>query len=484
MNNKSIKKNYIYNLSYQVLVLLTPLITTPYISRIIGADGIGEYSFANSIVSYFTLFAAMGIPTYGQREISYVQNDIEKRTIVFWNVKILEIITSSIALILYIFFSVKQENATIYLILALSIISEMFNVSWFFSGMEEFGKIVFRNVIVKVINIGYIFSFVKSKEDLLIYIFGVVGFGMISNLSLWFYLPQYIRFPQVEYIKPFGQIKTVLSLFVPNIATQIYTVFDKTMIGVITQNAFENGYYEQSLKISKMLLTVITALGTVMIPRIGYHFKQNNTDEIEKLMYRGYRFVWFLGVPLCFGLIAVSSLFVPWFFGSGYDKVGILLSILSFLIIAIGISNVTGLQYLMPTGRQNLLSISVIFGAVVNFCLNCVLITKYASIGAAVASVIAEFTVTIVQLFSVRKELSIKIIFRQGVNYYIAGAIMLGILFIIKPCFSATIISTFLFVGIGAVVYFIALILMKDEFLLSNTKTIIDRMLGKLKNKG
>ena len=163
-SEKSIKKNYIFNLSYQILLLITPLITTPYVSRILGADGIGTVSYAESIVSYFVLFATMGITTYGQREISYVQQSVEKRSAVFWNTKILEFVTSGIMLIVYLIFALFQKNALIYIILSCNIIAVFFDISWFFQGLEEFGKIVLRNVIFKFINIAYIFTVVRTKD--------------------------------------------------------------------------------------------------------------------------------------------------------------------------------------------------------------------------------------------------------------------------------------------------------------------------------
>ena len=201
-------------------------------------------------------------------------------------------------------------------------------------------------------------------------------------------------------------MKTVISLFVPTIAVQVYTVLDKTMIGMITQNDFENGYYEQAVKISKMVMTVVTALGTVMIPRIGFYFEKGDVKEVKRLMYRGYRFVWFLGIPLCLGLIMVSPKFVPWFFGEGYNKVSVLLGILSFLILAIGINNVTGMQYLIPTKRQNIFTLTVLIGAMINFAMNYILIERFAAIGAAIASVTAETVIAIVQLMIVRKEIN------------------------------------------------------------------------------
>lgn len=479
-SDKSIKKNYVFNLSYQILLLITPLITTPYVSRVLGADGIGTVSYAESIVSYFVLFATMGITTYGQREISYVQQSVEERSIVFWNTKILEFVTSGLMLIIYLLFSIFQKSSLIYIILSCNIVAVFFDITWLFQGLEEFGKIVFRNFIFKFISIAYIFIFVRAKDDLILYAVGLTLFTALSNLSLWFYLPKYVVKIKREDIKPFKNFKVVLSLFIPTIAIQIYTVLDKTMIGIITQDSFENGYYEQAIKLSKMVLTIVTSLGTVMIPRIGYYFKEGNQKVIRDLMYRGYQFVWFLGIPLCFGLVMVSSNFVPWFFGDGYDKVAVLLKVLAFLILAIGINNVTGMQYLIPTGRQNLFTVTVLIGAAVNFILNSILIYFYKSVGAAVASVIAESTIAVVQIIWVRKELSPWEIVRRGKNYYIAGAVMVCILLVLNKYLSSGIINTAILIICGACSYFAVLLILRDEFFLTNVNSVMAKVRAKI----
>lgn len=476
MAKKSIRKNYIFNTSYQVLMLLTPLITTPYISRVLGADGIGKVSYAESIVSYFVLFATLGITTYGQREISYVQDSVENRSVVFWNTKILQFCTSSIVLIVYLLYLFATNANSIYYILTINVLAVFVDITWFFQGLEEFGKTVFRNVVFKIINIAYVFLIIKTKEDVLKYAFGLAIFTFLSNLSLWGYLPKYIRRISLKDLAPFKALPTVLTLFIPTIAIQIYTVLDKTMIGIITKNSFENGYYEQALKISRMILMVVASLGTVMIPRIGYHFQNNDTEEVRRLMYRGYRFVWFLGIPLCFGLISVSDNMVPWFFGNGYDTVSQLLKILAFIILAIGINNVTGLQYLIPTKRQNAFTITVIIGACVNFILNLILIRSFNSIGAAIASVTAETVIAIVQLIIVRKELSPLYILRQGVNYYFAGGIMMIVLYFEGKLLTSSILHTALLVFTGSIVYFLILLLVHDEFFLSNINIVINRL--------
>lgn len=478
MAKGNIKKNYIYNLSYQIVLLIAPLITIPYVSKVLGADGIGTVSYVESVASYFVLFATFGIPTYGQRETSYAQDSKERRSIVFWNAKALSVLFSIAALIIYVMFALTRENRYIYVIYALNIIAALTDITWFFQGMEEFGKIVFRNIIFKIISIIYIFIFIRNKSDIAAYAFGLTFFTFLGNASLWFYLPKYVKLIKKAQLHPFREFKVVLSLFIPTIAMQIYTVIDKTMIGNITKNAFENGYYEQALKISRILLTVVTALGTVMTPHVGYYFEQKNTEEVKRLMYKEYRFVWFIGTPLCLGLIMVSSNFVPWFFGKGYDKVAILLKILAFLILAIGINNVTGIQYLIPTKRQNTFTFTVMVGACANFFMNMILIRYFQSAGAAIASVAAETLIAVTQLIIVRKELSLWKIVTEGIHYYAAGSIMSVGLYFIGRVLPPSVFSTFIIVACGAGMYFTALLVMKDEFLLSNMRAVFSRLKG------
>lgn len=473
---KSIKKNYMLNLSYQLLVMITPLITTPYLSRVLGADGIGVDSYIQSVSSYFVLFATLGLTTFGQREISYLQDDREKRSILFWETNILEMLFTGLSLVAYIFFSLNQSNKELYFVLVINLLSVIANITWLFQGLEEFGKIVFRNFVCKILNIVFIFIVVHEKNDLFWYMLGTAMFTFLGNISLWAYIPKYIDKPNIKSLKPFRHLKTVLSLFVPTMAIQIYTVLDKTMIGIITSDSFQNGYYEQAIKISKMVMMIVTSLGTVMIPRIGFNFEKGEKEEVSRLMYRGYRFVWFMGIPLCFGLFCVAGNFVPWFFGEGFTSVIPLLQITSFLILAIGINNVTGVQYLIPTKRQNTFTVTVIIGACVNLVMNCILINALQAVGAAIASVIAETVIAVVQLVIVRKELKPFVVIGEGVNYYVAGTIMGAILLLVGKVLKPSFINTAILVIIGGAVYSIGLIILKDEFLLSNVEKVFKKV--------
>ena len=465
---KSIKRNYVYNTVYSVLIVFTPLITAPYLSRVLQADGIGIVSFVGSIVAYFGLFSDMGTGGYGRREVSYVRDDMEKLNIIFWETQILRVINTLIALAVYLVlvcFYAKSYRI-IFFIYAIYIVNLACDVTWFLGGLEEFGKIVFRNIIIRIIDIAFVFIFVKSKSDLPIYAFGYAFFSIAGSLVMWKYLPAYIRKPNFKSLHPYRNIKTVLSLFAPGIAIQVYTVLDKTMIGIFTEGTFENGYYEQALRISRIVLALVTSLAGVMTPRIGYLFGQNDKEHIRFYMYRSYSFVWCISIPLCLGLIGVSDNFVPWFFGPGYEKVAGLLKISSFIIIAIGFGVVTGSQYLVPTKRQNLFTYSVITGAVVNFSMNIVLIRMYQSYGAIVASVAAEIAVTSVQFYVVRKELSVYRVIISGINYYIAGGIMLAVLLFMNTKFTPSPVHTFTMIFTGAAVYVLLLLILRDKFFL------------------
>lgn len=466
----SIKKNYIYNVTYQLLNILIPLITIPYISRVLGADGIGVVSYAESLVAYFTLFASMGISTYGQREISYVQDSQKERSRIFWETKLLTLATVSGAVLVYLVFISMQEDKLLYGILSLNLVSVLADVSWFFQGLEEFKKTVTRSVLFRILNLFYMFMFVKTRDDVVHYAFALAFFSFACNLSLWWDIRDYIEKPIWYELKPFRNLKVVISLFVPTVAIQVYTVLDKTMIGLITNNSYENGYYEFAMRMSKLVLVVVTSLGTVMVPRIGQYFQKQEYEQIRELMYKSYRFIWFLGMPLTFGLISVSESFVPWYFGEGYLPVVSLLKLLAFLILAIGISNVTGIQYLVPTKRQHLLTYSVVIGAIINFCMNLLLIPEYGAMGAAIASLTAEVVISSVQLYYIRNELSIARVVSSGFSYLIAAGLMAVGLKFINQYLTPSLMGTGIQVLCGAVIYFGVLVVLRDEFLMNGIK--------------
>ena len=418
-----------------------------------------------------------GVSTYGQREIAYVQNDKFKRSKIFYEILLMRFITLGISLVIFYFtFAANGEYSTYYKILILEIIANALDISWFFQGIEEFKKTVMRNTVVKLVSVICIFIFVKSQEDLYKYFAIYVLSTFIGNISLWFYLPKFIEKVKIKSLKIFSHFKPTISLFIPQIAIQIYTVLDKTMIGAMVEDKSEVGYYEQAQKIVKLLLTIATALGTVMVPRMANVFASKNKEKLDDYLYKSFRFVLTLAFPLMFGVISVANKFVPIFYGDGYEKVIYLIIVISPIILAIGLSNVTGTQYMVTTKQQKKYTFSVVCGAIVNFIFNLLLINLFKSIGASIATVIAEFVVTGTQFYLLRKEISVYRILKLAKNYFIASIIMMFASFIISILISNYIISIIVQVIFSALLYFGLLIIMKDELVLQGVELLKNKL--------
>ena len=476
----SILKNYIYNLIYQIVVIILPLITTPYLSRVLGAENIGIYSYTLSIVTYFILIGSLGVAMYGQREIAYLQNDKKGRSKKFWEIVIFRMITLMISMVIFYFtYAASGEYKVYYQIFLLEIFANIFDISWFFQGMEDFKKTVGRNLIIRILSVILIFILVKDQDDLAKYIIIYVLTTFIGNISLWFYLPKYIQKVSLKHLNIIQHIKPTISLFIPQVATQIYTVLDKTMIGSILGDMSEVGYYEQGQKITKLTLAIITALGTVVAPRIANTFKDGNKEEINQYLNRSFKFVWLLACPMIAGLIVVSSNFVPIFYGDGYDKVATILCVISPLILAIGLNNVTGVQYLIQVKKQRIYTITVVIGAIVNIVLNFILINIFKSVGAAIASVFAETAILIAQLIFVRKDINIKNVYKGAWKYILSSIIMFIFTILLKDITNNQFYNLIIQIVTGSCIYFVILFILKDEFF----KDVIQRVLNKFKQK-
>lgn len=460
----SISKNYIYNLCYQILIIIVPIITTPYLSRVLGVEQIGVHSYVNSIVSCFILFGSLGITLYAQREIAYVQNNIEARSKIFFEMIIIRFITVSLSIIIYYFTCILNSKYSIYYIIFLiEIIANCLDISWFLQGLEQFKKTVFRNTFVKVLTTILIFCFIKKPDDLYKYILIHSISVLLGNFTLWYYIPKYIIKVEVKKLEIKKHIKPLIILFIPQIALQIYMVLDKTMMGQLVANKAEVGYYEQSQKIIRLLITIITSLGTVMVPRIANMFANNNKEKIKFYMMKSFDFILFLSIPMMFGLIVISDYFVPLFFGNGYEKVSILLRVISPMLIIIGLNNVTGVQFLLPTKKQKEFTIAVIIGAIVNFILNLIFIPIWKSVGASLTSLFAEIIVLIIELYCCKKYIDIKEIFKLSTKKILAGLGMFILVAIIPYVFNS-ILTIIIKIVIGIIIYLVLLWIMRDQF--------------------
>lgn len=471
---KSVKRNFIYNTIFQIILLIIPLITTPYVSRVLGPENVGRHSFATAIVTYFVIVCTLGSTVLGQRNIAYYRDDKAKMSEVFWNIVFFRIISVTISIIIYFLYMITSNSMTpLTIIVGLNLINVLVDITWFYQGIEEFKKTIVRSVVIKLVSLLLIFIFVNDKNDTPVYAFIFSGSMVIGNIVLWLPLKKYINRPY--HIHPFNDIRGMIVVFLPTIASQVYTVLDKSMIGWITGSEYENGCYEQSERLARAALTIITAVSAVIMPRVANLYNNGDLEKARYYICKGYRVVWTLGFPIMFGTISLSSFFIPVYLGLGFDLSVVLLQIFSFLILFVSLAHITGISYLIPTGQQNVYTVSVLIAAVVNFFMNLGMIPHYGAIGAAIASISAEFVGVLIQIsFCItKKQISFGSIFLTSKNYLIASTVMFLLLLLLKNLFSICIISLMLLSIIGFFSYVIMLLLLKDEMIISISSSFL-----------
>jgi O-antigen/teichoic acid export membrane protein len=478
MNNK-LTKNYFYNLIYQVLMIIGPVITVPFLSRSLGASGVGEYSYCYSLTGYFVLVATLGCDVYGRREISYVKEDILERSKRFWSIQTIKIISTILVFGIYLLFSLNNKNSIMLLILGIHLLNVPLNIGWFFQGAEQFKKITTRGLFLKIVDLLFVLFFIHKPDDLLLYTFGSSLIAFITFFVLWIDLKKYLTKVDIRDLNIKIDLQNCFVFFLPSIATSIYTMLDKTMLGVMTEGFSENGYYEQSLKINVIFLRVVLSLGTVLMPAIAYAFKQNNMKVVFTNIKKSIKYVYFVALPIAFGLCAISDIFVPWFFGAGFEKVSVLLKISGFILIFQGIDDVLGVQYLVTTGKQKLYIISLFMGALFNFVCNLYLIPRFQSIGAMSASLLSECIIVGMQMYFVRNEFQFIKLLKPAKNYLIASVIMFIIINYLIKFVNASIIDNILVGGVGGTIYIVILLLLKDSFVMSILNPLKNKLLKK-----
>lgn len=426
MKQTSLKSNFLFNLIYQILAVITPIFTTPYISRVLSADGIGKYSYALSIVTYFGIFGCLGTATYGQLEIARNRDNKKLLHKTVSEIFFGRLVTLMISLLIYfaVILKASGQYKLLYSVLSLYILGQMNDVSFILQGLEWFKMLAMRNIIIKVLNIVLIFALVREHNDLYIYAIIIHGITLIGNFSLW---PQVIKYIKPKSFKNMNFIqhwKKSMIYFIPTVATMVYTVLDKSMIGWITGSEFQNGYYEQAYKIEQILLVFVTTVGTVTFPRMAYFFENDNKEERKRIMGITMKFIMLIACPICFGTMAISENLIPVFLGKGYEECILLLRIFSFLIIIIGLDNTIGKQCLISAGKQKEYNIGVIGGAIVNFVTNILLISKLGACGAAIASVFAESVILVVFIIYSKVELKIPKLSMCFFKYFISAMCM------------------------------------------------------------
>ncbi|WP_416353502.1 oligosaccharide flippase family protein [Agrilactobacillus fermenti] len=454
-------KNYMYNAGYQILNMIIPLFTYPYITRVLSRTGIGINTSTNSVVNYFLLVGQLGIMIYGNREIATVRDDPDKRTKVFWEITFLKFITIAVAYVAFlIFLNWEYEYQKYFFFQSFLIIAGAFDISWFFMGLEDFRKTVLRNMLVKIVSTILIFTLIKQPSDLGAYILILTLSQLLGNLTLWPYLKNLVGVPKYKELNILRHFSPALILLLPQIAVTLYTSLNRTLIWKL-DNVTAAGFFDLSDKIIQLLLTLVTSLGVVLLPHMAHLFGNNKMDEVKSYLYKSANVMLGLSVALTFGIMAVSQKFVLIYYGRPYQQVGELMAIQAPVIIFIALSNLIGQQYLLPTRRNKQYTVTITVGSVLNVIFSIPAILTFGVEGAMYAAAIAELAVTVSQLIVVRHELDFKQLFSGTWKYLLAGLVMGITIRVIDPMLKLSILNLALEVVLGGAIYVVLNIVLR-----------------------
>ena len=455
-------KNFIYNSLYQILLICIPLILTPYLSRTIGADGMGIYSYVFTVCDYFALFAMLGIKNHGSRVIARSRDNKENLSKAFWSIYYIQITTTVIAIcayVLYIIVLCETSYKTYSFIEGMYLVSIAIDFTWFFSGLEDFKNIVIKNTLIKLLTIILIIIFVRSIEDLYKYIFIMAAGYLFGNLSLLKKVINSISFYKADTKAIKKNIRPILVLFISVLAISLYKSMDKIMLKQLG-NITQLGYYEYADKISYIQVCLTTAFGTVMLPRMA---NLSNTIDIKKvkvIIRTAIAGIMFLSIGMSFGIIAVSDNFVPLYLGQNFKNVAGIVKLLVISGIFVSWANVIRTLYLIPFERDNVYVKSVLVGAILNIALNMALIPSMGAQGAAIATIGAESSVAIYQTICAKNIISGKDTFFDMTGLMIAGTVMYICVKMLSDVVSNPILNLIIQIIIGANVYLITIIVL------------------------
>ena len=422
---KSIKKNLGFQTAYQILITCLPLITSPYLSRVLGASQLGVYSYTASVMSYFALFAMLGTSNHGTRSIASCGDDRKKRSDVFWNIYCMQACTAAVctlAYAVYVLFIVT-ENKLITSIQTIHVFSCFLNINWLFFGVENFKLTVLRNGIIKIASVALIILLVKKPGDLWLYVLILVGGELISQLVMWFYVPRVVGKSTVTIRKLFENLKQSLLLFVPLLAMSIYHIMDKTMLGALSTYT-QGGYYYNADKVVNVTVGVISGISTVMLPRMTALISEGKKKESDDLFRLSLEGTALAGIALAFGIAAIANEFEPIFFGSGYEECIFLTIVLAPVLIIKAFSFTARYQYLIPHHRENSYTVSVILGAAVNLIANVLLIPRLGAMGAVIGTLLAELAACVWQFIALRKLIYLRKTMLRCLVYFTFGVLM------------------------------------------------------------
>ena len=453
-------KNYLYNLSYQILTIILPIITVPYVTRIFTSEDLGNYGFYNSIVSYFSLFAMLGIGIYGTKQIAAAR-DVSST---FWNIYAIQLIASLLALFVYVItlVSIPKMSGMVPIILGIVLLTKMIDISWLFTGKEDFKKITLRNTMVKVAGVISIFTFIKSSEDLYLYIFLIVIFDFLGQFVMWIPAKKFIKRPSFDTKIIKKNLHPIVLLFLPQVAISLYVVLDRTLLGLLGSYS-DVGIYEQGQKLTSILLTVVSSLGAVMLPRVANLLSERKEKEAQNMVRFSFILYNLIIFPMIFGLIAINEIFVKLFLGQNFQDVKYVLYIIVFNIMFIGWTNILGYQVLVVRNKNKEFMLSTTIPAIVSVAVNIAVIPFFGYIGASITSVVVEFLVFAIQWYYSRNIINKNLLFNKDLAKIICSSlVMFGVVMLCKIMLGFDgIVGLVIYLVVGGISYLAMIFLLK-----------------------
>ena len=453
-------KNYLYNLSYQILTIILPIITVPYVTRIFTSEALGNYVFYNSIVSYFSLFAMLGIGVYGTKQIA-AASDVSST---FWNIYAIQLIASILAMAVYVIaiFSIPQMGGVIPLIVGLALFAKMIDISWLFSGKEDFKKITIRNVVTRIIGVVSIFTLVKSSDDLYLYVFLIVIFDFLGQFVMWMPAKKFIKRPSFNTKIMKKNLRPIVLLFLPQVAISLYVVLDRTLLGLLGSYS-DVGIYEQGQKLISILLKVVSSLGVVMLPRVANLLSERRDKEAQNMVKFSFILYNLIIFPMIFGLIAVNEVFVKLFLGQNFQDVKYVLYVIVFNIMFIGWTNILGYQVLVVRNKNKEFMLSTTIPAFVSVAVNITVIPFFGYIGASITSVVVEILVFAIQWYYSGNIINKNLLFNKDlVKIICSSLVMFGVVMLCKMTLGLDgIIGLIIYLAVGGISYLGMIFLLK-----------------------
>lgn len=422
--NKSLIYNFLFNFLKTVSNVLYPVITFSYSAKILGVDGVGKVNFSKSFILYFCMIAMLGMNYYGTREAAKLRGDKKKLSKYVHEMLIINFVSTEVAylifLILLLLIPKLQEYMFLLLINSISILLTGMGMEWLYQAMEEYRYIAIRSMLFQIIAVCMMMLMVRSKDDLYIYACIMVFASSGSYILNFINSRKYIEFKWYGDYEIKKHLVPILWLFAMAVSIEFYTVLDSTMLGLLKGDE-EVGLYTAAVRINKIVNTLITSFGVVLIPRLSNYIGKGEKNNLEDLIEKAYHFTFLFSVPACIGLYMLSDDIILFFSGKDFWKAAYTMRLLTPIVVVIPFSVVTNLQIFVPMKKEKLILRSTCAGAITNFICNMLLVPELSEDGAAVATVIAETVVTVICYVNVRKYLKLSSIFKGYHQYWLAA---------------------------------------------------------------